>query len=62
MRYQEAEERPRLLDELRNAVQHYARITDEYKNKVQSLSYRQLEYACSFSAGLENQTGVFCIG
>nr|XP_056714289.1 heat shock protein 105 kDa [Euleptes europaea] len=33
IRYQEAEERPKLLDELGNAVQHYARITEEYRNK-----------------------------
>ncbi|KAL8190931.1 UNVERIFIED_CONTAM: hypothetical protein K2H54_065909 [Gekko kuhli] len=33
IRYQEAEERSRLLDELGNAVQHYARITDEYRNE-----------------------------
>ncbi|XP_015261018.1 PREDICTED: heat shock protein 105 kDa [Gekko japonicus] len=39
IRYQEAEERPRLLDELGNAVQHYARITDEYRNKDEKYNH-----------------------
>uniref|UniRef100_A0A6J0TB61 Heat shock protein 105 kDa n=1 Tax=Pogona vitticeps TaxID=103695 RepID=A0A6J0TB61_9SAUR len=33
IRYQEAEERPKLLDELRHKAQNYARITEEYRNK-----------------------------
>ncbi|KAL8222416.1 UNVERIFIED_CONTAM: Heat shock 105kDa 110kDa protein 1, partial [Gekko kuhli] len=39
VRYQEAEERPRLLDELGNAVQHYGRITDEYRNKDEKYNH-----------------------
>ncbi|KAJ6662283.1 hypothetical protein lerEdw1_012447 [Lerista edwardsae] len=33
IRYREAEERPKLLDELRLKAQNFARITDEYRNK-----------------------------
>ncbi|KAJ7320239.1 hypothetical protein JRQ81_019750 [Phrynocephalus forsythii] len=33
IRFQEAEERPKLLDELEHKAQNYARITEEYKNK-----------------------------
>ncbi|XP_053167053.1 heat shock protein 105 kDa [Hemicordylus capensis] len=33
IRYQEAEERPKLLDELGCKAQNYARITEEYRNK-----------------------------
>ncbi|XP_060129786.1 heat shock protein 105 kDa [Zootoca vivipara] len=32
-RYQEAEERPKLLDELQHKAQNYAKITDEYRKK-----------------------------
>ncbi|XP_062983054.1 heat shock protein 105 kDa [Elgaria multicarinata webbii] len=33
IRYQEAAERPKLLDELGHKAQNYARITEEYRNK-----------------------------
>uniref|UniRef100_A0A803TFQ1 Heat shock protein 105 kDa n=1 Tax=Anolis carolinensis TaxID=28377 RepID=A0A803TFQ1_ANOCA len=33
MRYQEAEERPKLLEELAHKAQNYVKITEEYRNK-----------------------------
>ncbi|XP_077197936.1 heat shock protein 105 kDa [Paroedura picta] len=39
IRYEEAEERPRRLDELGNAVQHYARITEEYRKKEEKYNH-----------------------
>ncbi|XP_053312346.1 heat shock protein 105 kDa [Spea bombifrons] len=39
-RYKEAEERPRLFDELGQRLQHYAKILEEYRN--QSETYRHI--------------------
>jgi len=37
MRYQEAEERPKLLEELGRRLQYYAMIAGEFRNKVSGL-------------------------
>lgn len=37
MRYQEAEERPKLLEELGHRLQYYATIAGEFRNKVSGL-------------------------
>lgn len=34
MRYQEAEERPKVLEELGHRLQYYATIAGEFRNKV----------------------------
>lgn len=37
MRYQEAEERPKLLEELGHRLQYYAAIAGEFRNKVSGI-------------------------
>lgn len=37
MRYQEAEERPKLLEELGHRLQYYATIAGEFRKKVSGL-------------------------
>ncbi|XP_074842243.1 heat shock protein 105 kDa [Carettochelys insculpta] len=39
MRYQEAEERPRALEELGHKLQHYAKIVGEYRDKDEKYSH-----------------------
>lgn len=47
MRYQEAEERPRILEELGRKLQSYATIAGEYRNKVSNFTSKEVDFLLS---------------
>lgn len=54
MRYQEAEERPRLLQELGHRLQYYATIAGEFRNKVSGLFFNHSASVSSLAGGASN--------
>lgn len=60
MRFQEAEERPKLLQELGHRLQYYATIAGEFRNKVSGLFLTTVLQWGSLAGGLQMHFQMSC--